>query len=146
MIFHALSEWTSSPISHFFSQLTKTFEDELDAEGLILRDEDGLMEFRSRNWLVDADDDEDIAQKITKEIQADSKLVLIGVEEEEQRIRPVNRNKFDSERNRRIKDAVRNMNGNHDSIEMSALPLGNGECLMFIYSVRGDQSFDLSLA
>lgn len=144
VIFYTASRWSPSPISHFFEQMAGSFEDDLDAEGMILRDEDRIVEFKDRDWVVD-EDDEALAKKITKEIQSDAKLVLVGVEEEEQRIRPVNRNKFDSERNGRIRDALHGMNGHHESIEVSSLPLGNGDCLLFVYSVREDQTFDLDI-
>lgn len=143
VVFYTLSEWTLSPISHFFGQMTRRFEEELSAEGMVLRDEDGLLEFKSRDWLVDIEDAVDAARKISEEIQSDSKLILVGVEEEEQRIRPMSRNKWDSERNERIRDKLREMNGHHDSIQLSSLQMGNGECLLFVYSVRGDQTFDL---
>lgn len=145
VMFYTLSEWCPSPISHFFGQMTEGFENELTAEGLILRDEDGLMELKSRDWLADIEDDEDAAKKISEEIQADSKLLLVGVEEEEQRIRPLSRNKWDSERNEQIRDSLREMNGHHESIQLSSLQMGAGDCLLFVYSVRGDQSFDLDM-
>lgn len=145
VMFYTLSEWCSSPISHFFGQMTKRFEDELSAEGMILRDEDGLMELKSRDWLADINNDEDAAEKISKEIQSDSKLLLVGIEEDEQRIRPLSRNKWDSERNERICDSVRGMNGHHESIQLSSLQMSSGQCLLFVYSVRGEQSFDLDI-
>lgn len=144
VIFYTASQWSPSPISHFFEQMAQSFEDDLDAEGMILRDEDRIVEFKGRDWIVDEDDDP-LARKITEEIQSGAKLVFIGIEEEEQRIRPVNRNKFDSERNGRIRDAVRELNGHHDSIQLSSLPLGGGECLLFVYSVREDQTFNLDM-
>lgn len=144
VIFYAASRWSPSPVCHFFERMARSFEDDLDAEGMIIRDEDRIVEFKGRDWVVD-EDNEALARKITEEIQSDAKLILVGVEEEEQRIRPVNRNKFDSERNGRIRDAVHNLNGHHDSIEVSSLPLGEGDCLLFVYSVREDQSFDLEM-
>jgi len=146
VMFHALSEWCQSPICHFFDQMMERFENELSAEGMILRDEDGMMELKGRDWLADVEDDEDAAEKISEELQSDSKLLLVGVEEEEQQIRPLSRNKWDSERNERVRDSVREMNGHHDSIQLSSLPMENGDCLLFVYSVRGDQTFDLDLA
>lgn len=146
VMFHTLSEWCRAPICHFFGQMTKRFEDELSAEGMILRDEDGLMELKGRDWLANIDDDEEAAKKISEELQSDSKLLLVGVEEEEQRIRPLSRNRWDSERNRRVRDSVRGLNGHHDSIQLASLQVGNGDCLLFVYAVRGDQSFDLDLA
>ncbi|MDR5657741.1 hypothetical protein RH831_11200 [Halodesulfurarchaeum sp. HSR-GB] len=145
VMFHTLSEWSPSPISHFFDQMTKRFEDELSAEGMILRDEDGLMELKSRDWLASIDNDEEAAEKISEELQSDSKLLLIGVDEEEQRIRPLSRSRWDSERNKRISDSLQEMNGNHDSIQLSSLQMGGGNCLLFVYSVRGNQTFDLDM-
>lgn len=146
VIFHTLSEWCQSPVCHFFDQMTKRFEDELSAEGMILRDEDGMMELKGRDWLADIESDEDAAEKISEEIQSDSKLLLVGVEEDEQRIRPMSRSKWNSERNERIRDNVRELNGHHNSIQLSSLQMGGGDCLLFVYSVRGDQSFDLDMA
>ncbi|AWB26598.1 hypothetical protein HARCEL1_02165 [Halococcoides cellulosivorans] len=113
---------------------------------MVLRDEDGLMELKSRDWLANIEDDQEAAEKISEEIQSDSKLVLVGVEEDEQRIRPLSRSKWDSERNMRIRDNVRGLNGHHDSIQLSSLQMADGDCLLFVYSVRGDQSFDLDMA
>lgn len=144
IIFYTASRWSPSPISYFLEQMARSFEDDLDAEGIIIRDEDKIVEFKSRDWVV-GEDDEELARKITEEIQSDAKLLLIGVEEEEQRIRPVSRNKFDSERNARIRDTVHELNGHHDSIELSSLPLGNGDCLLFVYSVRENQTFDFDM-
>jgi hypothetical protein len=113
---------------------------------MILRDEDRLMELKGHDWLADIEDDEGAAKKISEELQSDSKLLLVGVEEEEQQIRPLSRNKWDSERNERVRDSVRDLNGHHDSIQLSSLQMGNGDCLLFVYSIRGDQTFDLDLA
>lgn len=146
VIFQTLFEWCKSPISHFFDQMTRRFEDELSAEGMILRDEDRLMELKSRDWLVDIENDEGAAKRISEEIQSESKLLLVGVEEQEQRIRPMSRNRWNSERNKRIRDRLREMNGHHESIQLSSLQMGGGDCLLFVYSVRGDQMFDFDMA
>lgn len=144
VIFYTLYNWTSSPIRHFFKQMTQSFEDELDAEGMVLRDEGKIIEFKSRDWVVETDNDA-IVDKITKEIQSDSRLLLVGIEEDEQRIRPINRKNFDSERNEEILKSLQRQNGHHESIDLCALQLGDGECLLFIYAVREDQSFNLDM-
>lgn len=145
VIFYTLSKWTTSPICHFFSQMSDFYESELSSEGMILRDEDGLMELKSRDWVAETDGSDAIAEKLTSEIQDDSKLILVGIDEYEQQIRPLSRNRFDSERNERIKKKVRKMNGDHESIEMSALPLSGEDCLLFVYSIRGEQELNLQM-
>lgn len=141
IIFRTASRWSPSPICHFFKQIAQNFEQELDADGMVLRDEDSVMELKRPEWVED-EDAEDIAMKITKEIQSDAKLILVGVDEEEQRICPVSRNEFDSEMNESIQTEARDFNGHHESIEVSSLPLGKGDCLLFVYSVREDQTFN----
>ena len=145
VMFYTLSEWCQSPICHFFDQMTERFENQLSSEGMILRDEDSLMELKGRDWLADVENEEDVAKKMSEEIQSESRLLLVGVEEEEQRIRPLSRSKWDSERNERVRDNVREINGHHDSIQLSSLQMGNGDCLLFVYSVKDNESFALDM-
>lgn len=144
VIFRAASHWSPSPVCHFFAQMAEAFESDLDAEGMVLRDEGDILELKRPEWVED-DDPEDIAMEITREIQSDARLLLVGIDEEEQRMAPVERNEFDSEKNEKIRNELRDLNGHHEEIKLSTLPLGGGKCLLFIYAVREDQTFDFDL-
>ena len=78
----------------------------------------------------------ELAKRISKEIQDDTRLLIGGIDEGDQRIRPINRNRFDSERNQAIQSRVRDLNSNHDWITLKCLRLGNGDCLLFVFSIR----------
>ncbi|QLH79818.1 hypothetical protein HZS55_22085 [Halosimplex rubrum] len=142
VIFVVAAEWSDPPLSRFFPQLASKYANRLDAEGVVIRDEDDLIEFKSNEWFG-IDDNDELAERITKEIQGNTQLLIGGIDEEDQRIRPINRNRFDSERNAAIQDKVESLNGNHHSIDLKSVRLGNGDCLLFVFSVQGDQTFGL---
>jgi len=141
VIFVVAAEWSEPPLAQFFPQLASKYANRLDADGVVIRDEDNILEFKSNEWFGISDDDE-LAKRISKEIQGDTRLLIGGIDEEDQSIRPINRNRFDSERNTSIRNKVRNLNGGHDSITLKSVRLGNGDCLLFVFSVRGDHSFN----
>jgi hypothetical protein len=136
VIFKVLSAWAQRPVGGFFEQLSEKYADRLDEQGLILKDEDEVLEFKDRNWLASKSDDK-IAEKFTKEIQADTRLVIVGIDEADQCISPVKRSRYSPERNERIENKVQDLNGNHDSISLKSIPLGDGNCLLFAFSIRG---------
>ncbi|WP_076143193.1 hypothetical protein [Natrinema saccharevitans] len=141
VIFVVAAEWSEPPLAQFFPQLASKYANRLDADGVVIRDEDNILEFKSNEWFGISDDDE-LAKRISKEIQGDTRLLIGGIDEEDQSIRPINRNRFDSERNTSIRNKVRNLNGDHDSITLKSVRLGSGDCLLFVFSVRGDHSFN----
>jgi len=137
VIFTVAAEWVESPLSHFFDQVAEKYAKMLDADGIVLQDEDEVVEFKHRDWFVN-EDDKQLCRKITEEIQADARLIIGGVDEESQQFTPLDRGQFDSERNRQIRDGVQEANGDHDSITLQPIQLENGECLLFVFSVRGE--------
>jgi hypothetical protein len=145
ILYSVASEWVESPLCHFFDQISDKYENRLSAEGLVLRDEDDILEFKGRDWFA-VEDDSKLAEKLTKEIQAETRLVIGGINEDEQKIQPLNRGEWKPERNDRIQEAVRKQNGNHDSITIRPMPLTSGDCLLFAFTVReSDSGADLSL-
>ncbi|MDS0278035.1 hypothetical protein NDI85_09530 [Halomicroarcula sp. S1AR25-4] len=142
--FDLLSNQCSDSLQGFFKQMRDTYQDNLHADGLVLRDEDNVLEYKSRDWVVGKDEDE-TAEAITREIQAETRLLFIGIEEEEQRIRPLSRNKFHSDRNQRVLKKIRQQNGHHKSVEMSSLQLGNGDILLYVYAAREDDDVEFVL-
>lgn len=137
VMFTVASDWIESPLSYFFEELADKYSRMLDANGVVLQDEDELVEFKDRDWFV-AENDEELVRKITEEIQADTRLLIGGIDEENQQFTPLNRGRFDSERNRLITNKLQQTNGNHDSVNLQSIQLENGECILFVFSVRGD--------
>ncbi|OYR83323.1 hypothetical protein DJ72_07670 [Halorubrum distributum] len=138
VILSVASEWVESPLSHFFSQLAGKYSKRLDAEGVILRDEDKVIEFKARDWFTSADDEDQIADRISKEIHGDTRLLVGGIDEEQQQIKPIDAGRFDSERNQRIRDKVMERNGNLDHIHLQKVNLHNGDCRLFSFSTQTD--------
>ena len=136
VIFSVASEWIESPLSHFFSQLAEKCAKRLDAKGVILRDEDSVIEFKARDWFTSVDGEDEIANRISKEIHGDTRLLVGGVDEEQQQIKPIDGGRFDSERNQRIREKVLERNGDLDHIHLQKINLHNGDCLLFIFSTQ----------
>ncbi len=136
VIFTVASDWLESPLSHFFSQMSKKYAKRLDAEGVVLRDEDDVIEFKARDWFTSADNEDAIADRITKEIHGDTRLLVGGIDEEQQQIRPIDGGRFDSERNERIREKVLERNGDLNHIHLQKISLNNGDCLLFIFSTQ----------
>ncbi|RQG95231.1 hypothetical protein [Natrarchaeobius chitinivorans] len=136
VIFSVASDWLESPLSHFFSQMTEKYAKRLDAEGVVLRDEDEIIEFKARDWFTSANNEDTIADRIAKEIQGDTRLLVGGIDEEKQQIKPIDGGRFDSERNQRIRDKVLERNGNLDHIYFQKINLHNGDCLLFVFSTQ----------
>lgn len=136
VIFSVASDWLESPLSHFFNQMTEKYAKRLDAEGVILRDEDEVIEFKARDWFTSADDEDAIADRISKEIHGDARLLVGGIDEEQQQIKPIDGGRFDSERNERIRNKVLERNGNLDHIHLQKINLHNGDCLLFVFSTQ----------
>ncbi len=136
VIFSVASEWVESPLSHFFNQLAEKYAKRLDAEGVILQAEDTVIEFKARDWFTSVEDEDQIADRISKEIHGDTRLLVGGIDEEQQQIKPIDGGRFDSERNQRIREKVLERNGNLDHIHLQKISLHNGDCLLFIFSTQ----------
>jgi hypothetical protein len=127
VIFDTASEWFDGPTSHFFGQLQQKCIENLDAEGVVTPDEGDTIEYKSRDWFNGVENNV-IADRITKEIQNGTTLLIGGIENE-QRICPLSRNRFDPDRDDDIRKELRNKNGNHSTINFSTLPVREDECL-----------------
>jgi len=141
VIFSVAKSWSPSPLSHFFHQISQKYLRRLDAEGVILRDEDEVLEYKSEEWFYD--DDDTLSKKITKEIQKETRLIIGGVDEGQQKIRPINSSRFDSERGRRIEEKVRGLNGNHSSVIIRRIQLGDDGCLLFVFGTKDEVESDI---
>ncbi|AEN07314.1 hypothetical protein Halar_0039 (plasmid) [halophilic archaeon DL31] len=140
VIFDTAAEWFDSPESHFFDQLCEKCIENLDAEGVVIPEEGSIIEYKSRDWFSGIDNDE-LADKITKEIQNDTTLLIGGIEDE-QTIRPLARNRFDPDRDKDIRETLLSRNGNHSTINFSTLPVREDECLTLVFSIKSDMEAD----
>lgn len=142
VIFDTAAEWFDGPESHFFDQLSKKCVENLDAEGVVIPEEGPIIEYKSRDWFSGIDNDE-LADKITKEIQSDTTLLIGGIEDE-QAIRPLARNRFDPDRDGDIRETLLNKNGNHSTINFCTLPVREDECLSLVFSIKSDIEAEFS--
>ncbi len=140
VIFDTVAEWFDSPVSHFFYQLGEKCIENLDAEGVVIPEEGNIIEYKSRDWFSGINNDE-LADKITKEIQNDTTLLIGGIEDE-QTIRPLARNRFDPDRDKDIRETLLSRNGNHSTINFSTLPVREDECLTLVFSIKSDMGAD----
>ncbi len=140
VIFDTAAEWFDSPVSHFFDQLGEKCIENLDAEGVVIPEEGSIIEYKSRDWFSGIDNDE-LADKITKEIQNDTTLLIGGIEDE-QTIRPLTRSRFDPDRDNDIRETLLSRNGNHSTLNFSTLPVREDECLTLIFSIKNDTEAD----
>lgn len=136
VIFDTASEWFAGPESHFFTQLGEKCADNLRADGVVTPEEGDTIEYKSRDWFAGVDNVE-LADKITREIQDETTLLIGGIEDEHQ-IRPIARSRFDPDRDDDIRDILLEKNGNHRSINFSTLPVEEEECLALVFSIKAD--------
>ncbi|ELY55616.1 hypothetical protein C491_15657 [Natronococcus amylolyticus DSM 10524] len=142
VIFDTAAEWFDGPEAHFFDQLGEKCVENLDAEGVVIPEEGNIIEYKSRDWFSGIDNDE-LADKITKEIQNDTTLLIGGIEDQ-QTIRPLSRNRFDPDRDNDIRETLLSKNGNHSTINFSTLPVREDECLTVVFSIKSDMETDFS--
>ncbi|MFC7240533.1 hypothetical protein ACFQS4_20425 [Saliphagus sp. GCM10025317] len=142
VIFDTASEWFDGPESLFFDQLGEKCVENFDAEGVVIPEEGNIIEYKSRDWFSGIDNDE-LADKITKEIQNDTTLLIGGIEDE-QKIRPIARSRFDPDRDDDIRGSLLDKNGNHSTINFSTLPVREDECLALVFSIKSEMGVDFS--
>lgn len=140
VIFDTVSEWFKGPESHFFEQLRDKCVENLNASGVVIPEEGEIIEYKSRDWFSGVDNEE-LAHKITKEIQ-DGTTLLIGGIEDEQSIRPLARSRFDPDRSEDIRTTLLQKNGNHSTINFSTLPVREDECLTLVFGIKENSSVD----
>lgn len=143
VIFDTAAEWFEGPESHFFRQLGGKCVDNLRADGVVTPEEGNTIEYKSRDWFV-AVENEELADKITKEIQEGTTLLIGGIEDG-QRIRPIARNRFDPDRDDNIRGVLLEMNGAHSTINFSTLPIEEEECLALVFSIKDDADIDFGI-
>jgi len=141
-IFNHLSRWTQSPISHFFSQIAEKYTERLDAEGMVHRSETEVVEFKDSDWFA-TDSEDKLVEKMIEEIQDQTRLVVGGIDEREQKIRPLSRSRFDSERLDRLESKLIEQTDSHDSIDLTSVGLGGGESLLLIFALKEDGPINL---
>ena len=144
VIFDTVAEWFDGPESHFFDQLSEKCVENLDADGVVIPEEGDIIEYKSRDWFSGIDNT-DLANKITKEIQ-DHTTLLIGGIEDEQTIRPLTRSRFDPDRDNDIRKILLRKNGNHSTLKFTTLPVRESECLALVFSIKENMQVDLSFS
>lgn len=135
-LFSFISEITKEPLSHFFRELKEESSQRINTDGVILQSENDFLEFKGRPWF--SKDKSELIKDINKEIQNEAKLLIGGINEEEQRIRPLNRNNLDSEYLDSVEKKLQERNDDFQSIMADSIPLGDGNCLIFILCIKGE--------
>lgn len=143
VIFDIASEWFNGPESYLFHQLKEKCAENLNAEGIVTIEEGSIIEYKSRDWFS-TERTEELADKITKEMQNGTTLLIGGIEDG-QTMQPITRNRFDPDRDDDIRDALLQRNGNHSTINFSTLPLNENECLALVLGIKDDSDFDFDV-
>lgn len=143
IIFDTASKWLNGPEGYLFRQLGEKCAQNMNAQGVVTVEEGSIIEYKSRDWFS-ADGTEKLADKITKEIQNGTTLLIGGIEDG-QDMQPIARNRFDPDRDDNIREALLQRNGNHSTINFTTLPLGKDGCLALILGVKEDSEFDFDV-
>lgn len=75
ILFKVIEAQIDPPVNHFFGQMAEHYESRLESDGLVAADETDMLEFKSRNWFVN-EDEEDLSQKIISQTQNKNKLLI----------------------------------------------------------------------
>ena len=145
IILTAVHSRTKSPVSHFIGQLAQKYADRLTSDGLVISDETDTLEFKSRDWFAENDDNE-LAEKLVGQIQGDVKLLIGGVEEDRAQFKPLDIARFNPERNASLQRKLESKDSTHESIEVNSIPLGEDDCLLYVLATHEDHPFSLNAA
>lgn len=142
LIFSILENSSEEPLSHFFDQMKEHFISKIDVNGSIIEEENGLLEFKDRDWFVNKDKDE-LAEDIVSETQGESKILIGGINEQFQSITPLSRSRFKSDKVNSIKENVLDQEDDIDRAEFDCLPLEDDQCLLLFMVSRSETDVNL---
>ena len=144
VLFTSLGRWAESPISHFFDQMSEKFEENIESKGMVLDEENGVIEYKSSEWLPESNDK--LAEEIVEEADNDLKMIIVGVDEIESKCRPINGNQFKSDRNRNIASKVEKLNQTIEHCLVHTVPIEGNESLLVAVTIKdADEGLDLGM-
>lgn len=143
-LFASLSDWTKSPISYFFEQLSGRYENDLKSDGIVMEEENDIIEYKAPEWIPEGDDN--LAKKIIKEVNNDLKVVIIGIDESERKCRLVNGDQFKSDRTSDIANRVQTDSQAIEHCLVHRVPVNqNGSLLTAVAIKETSDNFNLDM-
>jgi len=125
------------PIKYLFRELKiefhKKIEDVFLKQSIILTDEiEELLDYKGADWFV-VSNDKELAMKIGKKLLR-VPIIIGGIDENEQTIRPLQRGRFRSERLKNIVEIIKKEFPELKKTDIRSIPLNNNNCILCITS------------
>lgn len=138
-IFLILDELTESKCRYLFQELSEKMMSRV-TEGVVLQREGEPhgLEFKAREWLGDKSVEE-ISEEMIGELEGETNLLIIGIDEEEHLINPIKSTNLKSEFREKIEQETELADGTN--IEAVPLPVSSKEVLLVCFK-NGDSAIE----
>lgn len=133
----------TKPISYFFTKFVNELGNDIHKSNFIVQNENEIIEFKSRDYLVGKD--EDVSKRISEDVETKIKshpfkIYFFGIEDKTKEIDPLPSNKFSSDRIGGLKDKISKELSNTASINLLKVPLDiSNECLLIMFAIKDGQ-------
>lgn len=132
-----------APIHHFLNRFLEKLVIDYIPTSIILQREDKVIEFKSRDFFTGRD--REIIEKVAEDLKSkiktsEFKIYIIGVDEQTQKLEPLNSNRFKSERLNNIEAELKSIKDfSNLELRLIKMPVKEEECIL-IMIVKLDKS------
>ena len=133
----------TKPISYFFTKFVNELGNDIHKSNFIVQNENEIIEFKSRDYLVGKD--EDVSKRISEDVETKIKshpfkIYFFGIEDKTKEIDPLPSNKFSSDRIGSLEDKISKELSTTASINLLKVPLDiSNECLLMMFAIKDGQ-------
>lgn len=133
----------TKPISYFFTKFVNELGNDIHKSNFIVQNENEIIEFKSRDYLVGKD--EDVSKRISEDVETKIKshpfkIYFFGIEDKTKEIDPLPGNKFSSDRIGSLEDKISKELSTTASINLLKVPLDiSNECLLMMFAIKDGQ-------
>ncbi len=133
----------TKPISYFFTKFVNELGNNIHKSNFIVQNENEIIEFKSRDYLVGKD--EDVSKRISEDVETKIKvhpfkIYFFGIEDKTKEIDPLPGNKFSSDRIGSLEDKISKELSTTASINLLKVPLDiSNECLLMMFAIKDGQ-------
>nr|MDO8080346.1 hypothetical protein [Candidatus Freyarchaeota archaeon] len=128
------AENRGTPIHHFLNRFLEKLAIDYFPTAMIMQRENKIIEFKSRDFFTG--NDREIIEKITKDLKSkiktnEFKIYIIGVDEKNQKLEPLNSSRFMSERLNNIEAGLKNIQElSNLEVQIIKVPTKEEECIL----------------
>ena len=128
------------PISYFFTKFANELGEGIHKSGIVLHNETGVIEFKSRDYLIGKD--EDVSKRISEDVKSKIsyhpfKIYFFGINDKTKKMDHLTSSRLSSDRVDSLEKKIAKELGNKMRVTLLKLPLDTGdECLLIMLVVE----------